>query len=162
MRILPADTPEDIASARALFREYAASLAVDLCFQGFESELEELPGLYAPPDGRLLIALERGDPAGCVAVRRLEDSVCEMKRLYVRPAFRGRALGKMLAEHVIREASRVGYTIMRLDTLPSMRAAIRLYERLGFVRCPAYYRTPLPNTVFMELALKDIDQPGQG
>jgi len=148
-----ASTPEDLAVARALFEEYAAWLKVDLCFQGFAAELAGLPGLYAPPRGRLLLAHQQGQAAGCVALRPLASAVCEMKRLFVRPAFRGQKVGRLLAEQVIGEAREIGYARMRLDTLPSMAAAIALYESLGFSRCAKYYETPLKETVFMELKL---------
>jgi GNAT superfamily N-acetyltransferase len=153
MRICLAVTPEHIALARALFEEYAAWLRIDLSFQGFAAEVAGLPGYYAPPGGRLLLGLASREAAGCVALRPLGDAVCEMKRLFVRPAFRGQGLGKLLAERIVEETRAIGYTTMRLDTLPSMPAAIRLYEALGFVRCAPYYDTPLRDTVFMELRL---------
>lgn len=154
MKILQAETPEQIASARVLFQEYAAGLGIDLCFQGFAVELAGLPGRYAPPGGRLLLAMAGAEAAGCVALRSLTEGVCEMKRLFVRPAFRGQQVGRLLAERVVAEARSIGYRTMRLDTLPQMEAAIRLYEGLGFVRCAPYYDTPLADTVFMELQLR--------
>jgi putative acetyltransferase len=153
MNIRQAITTEDIVVARELFGEYAAWLGVDLRFQGFAAELAGLPGLYAPPRGRLLLAHAETGTAGCVALRPLDDSVCEMKRLFVRPAFRGRGLGRRLAETVIAEARAIGYASMRLDSLASLVAATKLYESLGFARIPAYYATPLPGTIFMELPL---------
>lgn len=153
MKICQAETPEQIALSRVLFEEYAQELGIDLCFQGFTTELASLPGKYAPPGGRLLLAMAGTEAAGCVGLRPLADGVCEMKRLYVRSAFRGQQVGQLLAERVVAEARSMGYRAMRLDTLPQMRAAIRLYERLGFVRCAAYYDTPLADTVFMELKL---------
>jgi putative acetyltransferase len=153
MTICQALTPQHMALSRALFQEYVAWLGIDLSFQGFPAELAGLPGLYVPPRGRLLLALADGEAAGCVALRPLGDGVCEMKRLFVRPAFRGQRLGKRLAQGVIAEAREAGYTMMRLDTLPAMQGAIRLYETLGFIRCAAYYETPLPDTIFMELRL---------
>src|ERR1043165_316924 len=153
MQVRYAKTQEEIETARILFREYAAWLQVDLCFQNFAEELASLPGLYAPPRGRLLIAYSDKEPAGCVALRPLKDSMCEMKRLFVRPAFRGRNLGRRLAEQVVADARSIGYASMVLDTLPSMGPALRLYEGLGFVRRVAYYETPLKETVFMELKL---------
>jgi GNAT superfamily N-acetyltransferase len=153
MKICQAVTPEQIALSRALFEEYVGWLGVDLCFQGFAAELAGLPGVYAPPSGRLLLAVVGSEAAGCVALRPLAVGVCEMKRLFVRPGFRGQRLGRLLAERIVAEARTVGYQTMRLDTLPKMQAAIRLYEALGFVRCPAYYETPLPDTVFMDLRL---------
>jgi putative acetyltransferase len=153
MKICQGVTPDHLALSRALFEEYAAWLGLDLSFQGFASELAGLPGLYAPPRGRLLLALAGDEAAGCAALRPLEDAVCEMKRLFVRPAFRGQGLGKLLAERIVEEARAIGYATMKLDTLPSMRAAIRRYEALGFVPCAPYYETPLRDTVFMELRL---------
>jgi putative acetyltransferase len=153
MKICQAVTPEYIALSRTLFEEYAAWLGIDLSFQGFAAELAGLPGLYAAPRGRLLLALEMSDAAGCVALRPLKDAVCEMKRLFVRPPFRGQGLGKLLTERIVAEARVIGYASMKLDTLPSMQAAIRLYEALGFGRCAPYYDTPLRDTVFMELKL---------
>jgi putative acetyltransferase len=153
MQICQASTLDEIAVVRTLFQEYAAWLRIDLCFQGFAAELASLPGLYALPRGRLLLASVGGEALGCVALRSVGGTVCEMKRLFVRPAFQGRGLGRRLAEMVIAEARTIGYSTMTLDTLPFMHAAIRLYETLGFVRRPAYYATPLQETIFMELQL---------
>jgi len=138
---------------RALFKEYAASLGVDLCFQNFEKELTSLPGDYDPPTGRLLVAVDETRLAGCVALRRIDDQVCEMKRLYVRPAYRGTGLGRRLAETVISAAREIGYAQMRLDTLPSMKEAINLYHSLGFVEIPSYRFNPLEGVKYLELAL---------
>jgi len=154
MEIVQALTPGHVAEARALFREYERSLGVDLCFQGFEQELAGLPGAYAPPRGRLLLSLDGAAPAGCVALRPLADAVCEMKRLYVRPAFRGRRAGRQLAEAVSAEARAIGYARMRLDTLPSMKEAIALYRALGFVEIAPYTTNPVAGALFMELALR--------
>jgi len=151
--VRPATSAGDLAEARRLFKEYEASLDVDLRYQGFEQELADLPGAYAPPRGRLLLAADDSVPAGCVALRPLGGDVCEMKRLYVCPAARGRRVGRLLAETVIREARLIGYSRMRLDTLPSMKEALALYRALGFEEIAPYYASPVAGTRFMELAL---------
>jgi ribosomal protein S18 acetylase RimI-like enzyme len=151
--VTPVSTAEDLADARRLFEEYAASIGFSLCFQGFDRELAELPGAYAPPEGRLLIAKVEGSPAGCVALRKIGDRVCEMKRLYVRPGFHGQGIGRKLAEAVIAEARTAGYATMRLDTVPAMKAAIGLYESLGFVDIEPYRENPIPGARYMELTL---------
>jgi putative acetyltransferase len=151
--VRPATSAGDIAEARRLFKEYEASLDVDLRYQGFEQELAGLPGAYAPPRGRLLLAVDEAAPTGCVALRPLGDDVGEMKRLYVRPAARGQRVGRLLAEAVIREARLIGYSRMRLDTLPSMKDALALYRALGFEEIAPYYASPVTGTRFMELAL---------
>jgi ribosomal protein S18 acetylase RimI-like enzyme len=144
----------DLDDVRALFREYEASIGVDLCFQGFEKELAGLPGRYAPPRGRLLLAEIGGRLAGVVALRELEPGVCEMKRLYVRGAARGRRVGRTLAEELVAWAAAAGYRAMRLDTLPDrMGPANALYEAMGFREIPAYYQNPLPGVRYMELDL---------
>jgi putative acetyltransferase len=150
---LEAQSPEDLAAIRQLFIEYAEYLGVDLCFQSFNQELAGLPGAYSPPDGRLLLAVVDRAPAGCVALRKLELDIGEMKRLYVRPPQRRRGLGRGLAEAVIREARRIGYRRIRLDTLRSLKEAGRLYRALGFVEIPPYTHNPIPDAVFMELFL---------
>jgi ribosomal protein S18 acetylase RimI-like enzyme len=145
---------------RDLFQEYARSLQVDLCFQNFTQELADLPGKYAPPSGRLFLATQDHQPLGCVAVRQLSDSICEMKRLYVRPDARGLGLGRKLAQKAIAAGSDVGYQRMRLDTLGSMKEAIALYESLGFQPIKPYYKNPSPCAVFMELVLPQVRSPG--
>ena len=153
IQIVQATTLEQVAQIRLLFLEYAEWLGIDLSFQGFAGELESLPGAYAPPAGRLLMALVNDDAAGCVALRPLEAGICEMKRLFVRPHFRGMGLGRLLSERIVGDARAIGYDRMRLDTLPAMQGAISLYEELGFLRREAYYDTPLTDTIFMELDL---------
>lgn len=153
MQLVAGHTCEYLPVVRELFTEYARSIEIDLCFQSFDRELAELPGKYAPPEGRLFLALEDQQPAGCVALRKIDDGVCEMKRLYVRPVFRARALGRELASETIKAARETGYARMRLDTLSSMTPALALYESLGFQRIPAYYDNPSGCAVFMELKL---------
>ncbi len=154
MQLVAGHTPEHLPAVRELFVEYADAIEVDLCFQDFDRELAELPGRYAPPTGRLFLAMEAGLVAGCGALRKLDGGVCEMKRLYVRPLFRRRGLGRRLANAAIASAREVGYKRMRLDTLGSMHAAIALYESLGFQRIAAYYDNPSNGAVFMELTLR--------
>lgn len=152
--IIQAETPGQIETARLLFREYEAWLGMDLCFQGFEEELRSLPGKYAAPGGRLLLAYEDEKPAGCIALRELEDGVCEMKRLFVRDEFRGSGLGLRLVEMVIAEARAEGYLKMRLDTFPpKMGKAVGLYESHGFREIAPYYDNPHSGVLFMELDL---------
>jgi ribosomal protein S18 acetylase RimI-like enzyme len=154
IQITQAETPEQIEAARKLFREYEAWLGLDLCFQGFEEELKNLPGKYAPPEGRLFLANANGEIAGCIALRKLEEGVCEMKRLYVRDTFRGLGSGRILIEKLIEEARRIGYKKMRLDTLPDkMAKAVALYTSYGFQKIPAYYHNPYGETFFMEKVL---------
>lgn len=154
MKITHAGTIDEIEEVQRLFREYAELLGVDLCFQGFEEELAGLPGKYAPPEGALLIAKEGQTTAGCVALRRLEEGVCEMKRLFVRPRFQGQGMGRALAERIIREGANLGYKTMRLDTLDRLKEAMRLYETLGFKRTLPYYRNPIPGVVYWEVCLR--------
>ncbi len=153
MEIIPAETPEQLSRVRYLFSRYEQFLGVDLCFQEFEAELASLPGKYAPPDGRLVLATEGGQAAGCVAIRKIDDGVCEMKRLYVRPEFRSCGLGRRLAREMIRHAVEAGYAAMRLDTLDRLAEAMSLYESLGFRRTEPYYDNPLDGVVFWELPL---------
>jgi putative acetyltransferase len=154
MKIFQAQSPADIESIRKLFLEYAAGLEIDMCFQNFEQELKDLPGYYAAPAGRLLLAREGETEAGCIALRPLKDSVCEMKRLFVRPSHRGLGLGGQLVATLIAAAREIGYAHMRLDSLPGkMDAAIVLYRSLGFREIPPYYHNPLAGALYMELAL---------
>ena len=151
--IFQANTHEDIEHARALFNEYAAGLGISLCFQNFDQELNNLPGDYAPPDGRLLLAKIDDQIAGCIAMRKLGPGICEMKRLFVRPAYRSTGLGRVLVNSIIDEARKLGYTHMRLDTLPGrMDKAIALYQSIGFVDIEPYYES-VPGAKFMELDL---------
>lgn len=158
-RIVEAGSPDTIAIVRQLFEEYAASLDVDLCFQNFAEELAGLPGEYARPHGALLLGLENGDSVGCIAFRRQEHGVAEMKRLYVRPAARGGGWGRRLAERVIAEARAAGYERMRLDTLPSMVSAVGLYLGLGFRDIAPYRHNPVPGARFLELDLRQHSRP---
>ena len=153
LKLIQAESVDEVAQARELFLEYAAALGVDLCFQNFDEELATLPGEYAPPDGRLLLAVDGAQAVGCVALRKIDTDTCEMKRLYVRPVFRGQGLGKRLALAIIEEARRIGYSRMRLDTLPSMRQAITAYRSLGFKTIEPYRHNPVEGALFMELAL---------
>ncbi len=148
-----ADGSADFAAARALFEEYQQSLGFSLCFQNFDVELAGLPGAYAPPEGRLLLAFADGAPAGCIALRKIGEGTCEMKRLWVRPAFRGTGLGRRLAETFMAEARAIGYRRIRLDTLPSMSAAQALYLSLGFADIPPYNDHPIEGTRFREAVL---------
>lgn len=185
-RIVQADTKELISHAASLFREYASGLSVNLSFQNFEKELAELPGEYASPDGRLLLAFIDENhgasqqaslsvssasstsfassasfsprPAGCIALRKADSSTCEMKRLYVRPEFRGHRLGRTLALAAIQAAREIGYQRMRLDTLPEMAEAQILYRSLGFTEIPPYRFNPIPGTRYLELNLAQVQQ----
>jgi putative acetyltransferase len=157
IRLLPPDTPEALDAARALFREYATGLGVDLCFQNFEAELAALPGDYAAPQGALLLAWVDGELAGCGAFRPLADvdyaNACEMKRLYVRRAFRRFGLGRLLAQALIDSAMQAGYSAMLLDTLDDMEAARGLSATLGFEEVPPYYYNPIPGAHYLKVDL---------
>ena len=149
MVISPANF-EEMNLVRQLFLEYAQSLGFSLCFQGFEQELKELPGKYAVPDGTLLLAWENNEAVGVVGLRRLDANSAEMKRLYVRPNQRGKKLGRQLAEAIIGEAKRLGYSSIKLDTVPTMKEARLLYVELGFVTVPAYYDNSACDSICME------------
>jgi GNAT superfamily N-acetyltransferase len=153
LEIIQADDEQGLAAVRKLFQEYASSLGISLDFQNFDEELAALPGDYRPPAGRLLLARWSGEPAGCVALRRIEGPVCEMKRMYTRPQFRRLGIGRALCEAVIREAGRIGYQRMRLDTLPSMEAAKALYLSFGFREIGPYRYNPIEGAMFLELEL---------
>jgi len=157
VRLVRADTPGLVEEARLLFRDYAGQLGFDLAFQDFGRELAGLPGDYAPPSGLLLLARSGGSPAGCVAVRGFAPGIAEMKRLYVRPGFRGRGTGRRLACAAVEAARGAGYERMRLDTVPAMTEAIGLYLSLGFRDVAPYRPNPVPGARFLELALR----PGQ-
>ena len=152
--ITQAQSPAQITQVRELFLEYAQSLGFSLCFQSFDQELAGLPGDYAPPDGRLLLMEYEGQPAGCVALHKLEAGICEMKRLYVRPAFRGKGLGRILAESILNEARAIGYDRLRLDTVePVMKNAVAMYRLLGFREIAPYRANPIAGALYMELDL---------
>jgi len=154
LKITQAQSPAQISQARELFLEYAQSLGFSLCFQNFDQELAALPGDYAPPEGRLLLAEHNGQLAGCVALHLAQPQICEMKRLYLRPQFRGAGRGRALAEAAIAEARKIGYSRMRLDTVePVMQNAVALYRRLGFREIAAYRANPMAGALYMELAL---------
>lgn len=151
--VLREATAGDVPVVRELFLEYAAWLQVDLCFQGFDRELASLPGAYARPDGRLFLAVDGERAAGCIALRRFDADAGEVKRLYVRPAYRGHGLGDRLAAAVVAAAREVGYARLLLDTLAHMKTAQAVYARAGFRTTGAYYHNPLPGAVYMEKAL---------
>lgn len=158
VELLVAETPAQLDLARELFREYAAGLGIDLCFQGFEAELAELPGDYAEPAGALLLAFVDGQPAGCVGLRPRPEvdyvNACEMKRLYVRRAFRGFGLGRMLAQELMDRALQAGHSVLLLDTLDEMETARGLYESLGFEEIPPYYFNPIPGAHYLKAELE--------
>jgi len=154
LTLAQAESTAQIAQARELFLEYAQSLGFSLCFQNFDKELAELPGDYAPPEGRLLLAERDRQLAACVALHKLEPGTCEMKRLYLRPQFRGEGLGRALAERIIAEARQIGYQRMRLDTVePVMKDAVVLYRKLGFTEIAPYCPNPIAGAMYMELEL---------
>ncbi|HET7892536.1 MAG TPA: GNAT family N-acetyltransferase [Candidatus Sulfotelmatobacter sp.] len=154
LTFMQVETPAQIAQARELFLEYAQSLGFSLCFQSFDAELASLPGDYAPPEGRLLLAQYDDQLAGCVALHKLEPKICEMKRLYLRPQFRGKGLGRALAERIIAEARQIGYERIRLDTVePVMKDAVAMYRRIGFREIDPYRANPIAGALYMELQL---------
>lgn len=149
----PAEFPEHLSDVRRLFRAYADGLGIDLAFQGFAEELASLPGKYAPPPGRLVLAWQDGEAVGCVALRRIDSGTCEMKRLYVDPRMRGARLGRRLAQRICDEARAAGYRRMCLDTLPTMLPAVKLYRDLGFEPTAPYVFNPIPGAIFLALDL---------
>ena len=155
VQIRLAESSEDVAEVRQLFIEYAGSLGFSLCFQGFDQELAELPGKYAPPSGRLFLAECDGKIAGCIALKKLGEVECEMKRLYVRPEFRGRHVGTALVDRLLAEARSMRYRAMYLDTIATrMQKAVAIYRSIGFVECPPYYHNPQPDALYMRLDLR--------
>ncbi len=153
IEIVEANNDKMVAKAKALFLEYAESLGFDLCFQNFDRELDEFPGQYAPPMGRLFLALAENQPIGCIGLRPFGKGVCEMKRLYVKPDFREKKAGRFLAQAVIKAGSSIGYEVMRLDTLPTMESANLLYKSLGFRQIKSYRHNPIKGAIYMELSL---------
>jgi GNAT superfamily N-acetyltransferase len=152
LTLTQARSPQQVAQARELFLEYAQSLGFSLCFQNFDKELASLPGDYAPPEGRLLLGKYDGALAACVALHKLDSEICEMKRLYLRPSFRGKGLGRALAERIIAEARQIGYRHMRLDTVePLMKDAVAMYRKLGFREIEPYRANPIAGAMYMEL-----------
>ncbi len=154
LSIIQVESEEQIDTVRQLFEEYAAGIGISLCFQNFDHELATLPGKYARPSGRLMLAYLDEELAGCIALRAVDANGCEMKRLFVRPGFRGSGLGRVLVEALIKEARNMGYQRMLLDTLPGrMDSAIALYKKIGFEEIAPYYENPVENAKFMELKL---------
>jgi ribosomal protein S18 acetylase RimI-like enzyme len=151
--IIQAETKNHMDIAKELFIEYAKSLNFELCFLDFDKEVTELPGAYSPPEGRLLLAKIEGEIAGCIALRKLEEGICEMKRLYVKPGFRGHNIGNKLVLKLIDEAKSIGYKKMRLDTVPAMQTAQKLYKSIGFKEIEPYRLNLVPCAVYMELEL---------
>jgi len=166
VQLLTPESPAQLEATRVIFREYAAGLGVDLCFQNFEAELASLPGEYGAPRGVLLLATVNGELAGCGACRALGDvdyaNACEMKRLYVRPSFRGLGIGRMVAQALMDHAMRAGYSVMLLDTLDDMEAARGLYVALGFEEIPPYYFNPIPGAHYLKAELDGGARPTTG
>lgn len=154
LKLVSVQSEKDLEIVRELFKEYAKSLGFDLDFQDFKKELADFPGDYAPPFGCLLLAKDKEQIVGCVALRKMDKNICEMKRLYVRKAFRGKGIGKELSVAIIEKAREIGYKYMRLDTVPAMKEAIALYQSLGFKEIEPYRYNPLEGATFMELGLK--------
>ncbi|MBN2619559.1 GNAT family N-acetyltransferase [candidate division WOR-3 bacterium] len=155
IELIAVSNEEHICAVKRLFQEYTATLGFDLDFQAYDKEFSRLPGDYTPPSGRLYLAKYNGSSAGCVALRQLEENVCEMKRMYVKPVFRGKGIGRIMAERLISDARDIGYKRMRLDTIDTMKEAITLYTSLGFKPIPPYRHNPIKGAYFMELLLKD-------
>jgi putative acetyltransferase len=153
LRFVQAKTKKHLEAIGELFTEYVHSLGFELDFQDYENEFAELPGEYAPPNGCLVLAIVDGDAVGCIGLRKIDDTLCEMKRMYVRPDFRGKGIGRSLAEIVIEEARKIGYKAMRLDTIDTMKEAISLYRSLGFKEIAPYRHNPMDGAMFMELNL---------
>jgi putative acetyltransferase len=154
LQFVQVQSESQIEQVRQLFLEYARSLGFSLCFQNFDQELANLPGDYSPPHGKLLLAEFEGELAGCVALHKLENEICEMKRLYLRPQFRGKGLGRALATRIIAEARDLGYSRLRLDTVESaMQDAVAMYLKLGFRKIDPYCENPMPSALYMELVL---------
>lgn len=153
MHIRTAASAEDVELIRKLFREYQNSLGIDLCFQDFDNELAQLPGKYQPPEGRLYLAFEGEQVAGCAGLRKIDEGVCELKRLYVRPLYRGQGMGRRLTIQAVNDAREIGYGRMRLDTLPAMGRAQELYRNLGFKPIAPYTNNPVEGALFLELTL---------
>ena len=153
--IISVESKEDLKQVQVLFKEYAKSLGFDLDFQDFKKELADLPGDYAPPDGCILLARDAEQIAGCVALRKMDENICEMKRLYLKPEFRGKGIGKKLSVAIIEKAREMGYKYMRLDTVPSMKEAIALYQSLGFKEIESYRYNPIEGAKFMELKIQN-------
>ena len=156
IQIIPLESEKDLEIVRELFKEYAKSLGFDLSFQDFKKELADLPGDYAPPFGCILLAKDKEQITGCVALRKMDENICEMKRLYVRKDFRGKGIGKELSVAIIENAREMGYTYMRLDTVPAMKQAIALYQSLGFKEIQPYRYNPIEGATFMELDIENL------
>lgn len=154
VRFVKVDEGEDLDVIRQLFREYAESLEIDLCFQNFEEELKALPGKYAAPEGTMILALVDGERAGCIALRKSSEGIAEMKRLFVRDDYRGLHIGKRLVQMILEEAARLGYSYIRLDTLSTMQEAVSLYQSFGFYEIEPYIYNPIEDAKYMELKLE--------